>query len=237
MGNEIAGNAGRPAQPPTRSNDPAGKRPQPPAPAGGSNRNSAPGNPPARTAPAGKPGSPAPDRAAGGKAQEEKKLDGLLPISDQVPTPATPQKKTRKPRQNKKQTNTAFNAEQISALFMSGCAIVASRPGFEMFALTKAEADQLATPIANMIAKSEKFANAGEYADAIALVTAALIIFVPRVLMYADQQKKKKAVKEVPKLVRKESKDSGNGGKDAVRNAHAPADDGASVLSAIPSLC
>ena len=53
-----------------------------------------------------------------------------------------------------------------------------------MFAISKAEADQLAAPIANMIAKSERLKNAGEYADAISLVTAALIIFAPRFVVY-----------------------------------------------------
>ena len=225
MGNEITGNNGAVSKQP----NPAGK-PQPPAPAGRD------GNSPPRNPPAGKPDSGSPSRAGAGKAQEEKKPEGILPISDTVPTPATPTKKTRKPRQQKKQNNTAFNADQISALFMSATAIVASREGFEMFALTKMECDQLATPIANMIAKSEKLSNAGEYADAIALVTASLIIFAPRIMMYFDQQKKKKAVKEGVKLVRKENPSAGNGGKSVDKPSPRTAPDGSSVLSAIPSL-
>ena len=57
---------------------------------------------------------------------------------------------------------------------------------------TPAEANQLATPISNMIAKSEKLQNMGEYADAISLVTASLVIFAPRAMVYHEQKKQKK---------------------------------------------
>ena len=166
----------------------------------------------------------------------------MAPISDTVPTPATPQKKTRKsPAKKTKQGPTAFNAEQLSVLFVSASTIVASRPGCEMFMLNKTEADQLAAPLANMIAKSEKLSKASEHADAIALVTAALIIFIPRFLMYAEQNKKKKAMKEGPKLVRKEVKNSGGSGMSVERPDESRRADGednvGSISSAIPAIC
>lgn len=230
MGNEIARDNGIPARPPV----PSPKAPERTGGKPGGDGNSAPGNSATRTPGTGKPGNPA--GGGTGKAEKEK-LSGLAPISDTVPTPATPQKKTRKaPAKKTKQTPASFNAEQISALFISASTIIASRPGCEMFLLSKTEADQLATPLANMIAKSEKLSKASEHADAIALVTAAIIIFIPRLMMFADQNKKKKAAKEAPKLVRKEEKNSGNDGKSTGKSANHAETHGDSVLAAIPSL-
>ena len=76
---------------------------------------------------------------------------------------------------------------------------VASRPDMAVWQLRPEEATQLATPIANMIQKSEALQKMGEYSDAIALVTASLVIFAPRAMVYHDQQKQKKAEKGVIK--------------------------------------
>lgn len=227
MGEEVTRNVGGPALPPVPSANPGRTG------GTGSKGNTVTRNPATGNSPAGKPGSST--GGTGGKAQEKKEFPGLAPISDTVPTPATPKKKTRKQRQ-KKDVNTSFNAEQISVLFVTATSIIAARPGFEVFAISKAEADQLAAPIANMIAKSERLKNAGEYADAISLVTAALIIFAPRFVVYFQQQSAKKKVKEGPKLVRKETKNpDAGGGHDKQSSTPAQGHD-SSILSAIPSL-
>lgn len=110
------------------------------------------------------------------------------------PTPAEPQKKQRrKPSTKKKQKDEGPLAEtQLQALILTASSIVATRPGCEVWALKPEEAKQLAQPIANMIAKSERLQNMGEYADAIALVTASVMIFGPRAYIFASQQKAKK---------------------------------------------
>lgn len=149
------------------------------------------------------PGTGTPARAGtgagprAGTQTEEKKPAGLSAVNNPAaPVPEAPKKQTkRKKSAPKKKTPDSFNADQISALIMSASAIVASRPGMEVFMLRPEEANQLATPLANMIEKSEKLQSLGEHADALSLVTASLVIFAPRVLVYSDQQKKKKLEK------------------------------------------
>ena len=180
--------------------------PAPPA-AGGDRPERTNPDPRSRTSPAGRTETRTADRPAApaaGRKAEEKKSVGVAEVTP--PTPAEPKKKqTRTPRKKKKEEPTAFNAEQITALLVSVSTILASREGFEMFALSSLEAEQIATPIANMIAKSENLAGLGEHADAIALVTACLVIFAPKIMLYFDSQKKKKLERNGGvQLVRKE---------------------------------
>ena len=130
----------------------------------------------------------------------------------------------------------AYNAEQIAALIQGTSAIVASRPDMAVFALTPAEAQQLAQPIANMIAKSERLQNMGEYADAISLVTASLVIFGPRVMIYQDQQKKKKSEKGVIMVDKREKpKVQGDAGKPSKVDAPKPSTHDTGIFASIPS--
>lgn len=182
---------------------------------------------------------------AGGKAEEKKEKSLGLPLVKSetatiVPAPSEPKKNTpKKPRkkQQPKKADTAFSAEQISALIVGASSIVGSRKGFEMFALTEPEAMQLAAPISNMMAKNEKLANAGEYADAIALVTAAFLIFTPRIIMYTDMKKEeKKRQKEGVRIVQTERKADGVDREDRQKNPRPVQPDDHGVLSAIPAL-
>ncbi|KTF58657.1 hypothetical protein AR691_19925 [Bacillus amyloliquefaciens] len=53
---------------------------------------------------------------------------------------------------------------QLKMLLLTTSAIVAARPGMEDFALTADEAEQICTPLANIMAKSEGVAGvASEY--------------------------------------------------------------------------
>lgn len=235
MGNEITGKSGQPVLPPVRSNEPptGGTRPEQhnrnPRPAGtpeaGTRSNSSGG-----TRPAGTP-------------EKEKGLSGLAPVTPKdtpaVPAPNEPQKKQKRKPRKKKEEPANFNADQISGLILSASAIVASRPDMAIWELQEAEAKQLATPIANMIAKSEKLQNMGEYADAIALVTASLVIFAPRAMVFADQQKKKKVERGVIVDKRKEAKSNGGNAKsDGGNEIRTPAngvEPSSSIFAAIPA--
>lgn len=179
-----------------------------------------------------------------GGTPEEKKVSGLAPVKETptlpaVPAPNEPQKKQKRKPRKKKEEPTTFNADQISGLILSASAIVASRPDMSIWALREEEAKQLATPIANMIAKSEKLQNMGEYADAISLVTASLVIFAPRTMMYADQQKKKKAERGVIVDKRKEAKGNAGNAKPAERDTGRTTSNGIepapSIFAAIPA--
>ena len=206
MGEELRTEAGRLAQPPQRSVNPGSPAPKP------ANRNTASaGAGTSRSSQAAGGGSGTP--AGAGKA-EEKTPAGLAAVTA-PPVPEPPKKKqTRKPKQ-KKQEPTSFNSEQISALIVSVSSIAASRPGLEMFAITKLEADQIAAPLSSMIAKNESLKGLSEHADAIALVTACFVVMVPRIMLYFDAQKAKQAkAAGGVKLVRTDEKrkTSGNGG-------------------------
>lgn len=216
-------------------------------PAGGTDGTRNGGNPrPANPAP--RPAAPARTGGAGagaGKAEAEKKVSGLAVVTPEskppvaVPAPEEPKKKQqRKPRKKKEET-TALNSDQISALILSMSSIVASRPDMQIWQLSQAEATQLATPISNMIAKSEKLQNMGEYADAIALVTASLVIFAPRAFAQTELNKQKKIQNAGGvKLVRQDEgrKVSGSDRKPAGANAAPVPQHDSSFLDAVPAI-
>ena len=240
MGAEVNGIGGKPNFPPVPAGKPAGKpaggnRPEP------SNRNPRPaGTPEAGT----RSGAGGGTRTAG--TPEEKKVSGLAPVTPKetptppaVPAPNEPQKKQKRKPRKKKEEPANFNADQISGLILSASAIVASRPDMAIWMLREEEAKQLATPIANMIAKSEKLQNMGEYADAISLVTASLVIFAPRAMMFADQKKKKNLERGVIVDKRKEAKSVAGSAKPVERSTERPPADGvesgSSIFAAIPA--
>lgn len=176
----------------------------------------------------------------GAGTAEEKKPAEMVAVADTVPAPEVPKKKqTRKKntkKNNKKKEPEQFSADQISALIMTASSIVASRPDMMVWQLQQEECDQLAKPISNMIAKSEKLANMGEYADGIALVTASIMIFAPRFMIYGEQKKQKKlqAAGGV-KIVRKETKSAGNAGKPAGTGTADAKEYAEAISSAIPA--
>lgn len=231
MGEELTRNTVRPPEPPKRNSNTGGPAPK------SANRNpDAQGTGTHGTPQAGTSGTGTP--AGTGKTEKTQPV-GMAAVTP-PPVPDAPKKKqTRKPKQ-KKQEPSSFNAEQISALIVSMSTIVAARPGLSMFAITKTEADQIATPLSNMIAKSEALKGLSEHADAIALVSACFVVMVPRVIMYFDAQKEKqkKAAGGV-KLVRtdtekgKTARDSGN---HAGTPSHAVSNDVPSFFAELPAI-
>lgn len=111
-----------------------------------------------------------------------------------------PKGSTNKPTPRKTTpAKTKIDATQISVLLQTMTAIIAARPNMAAFAMTKDEADQLAKPLANIIGKSDAIAEAaGEYADHITLLVAAITIFVPKFLMYKMQRDA--AIAQIPKI-------------------------------------
>ena len=111
--------------------------------------NSRPAAPTPRPAPAAGGNRPAATARTGTPA-EEKKVSGLAAVNSKTPTavpaPEEPKKKQqRKPRKKKEEPQT-FNADQLSALILSMSTIVASRPDMQIWQLSAAEAQQLASP-------------------------------------------------------------------------------------------
>lgn len=235
MGNELAKNAGGLTLPPVRTAEPAAAR-------GTLQRNpgtAAPAAPAART----DNGTGTPARTPAARAEEKEKAAGLAPVKSspdeaKAPAPNAPQKQQRRKKSpaKKQANNSGFNAEQISALILSVSTITASRPGLEVFALTQTEAMQIATPLANMIAKSETLSKAGEYSDAISLVTACLVVMVPRLLVYNDQQKKKKLEKNGGlKIVREEKPRDGGNRRDSKPSPAPAQNDAVNAAAVLPT--
>ena len=119
---------------------------------------------------------------------------------------------------------------------MSG--IMASRPDFAIFALSEAEAQQLAQPIANIIENTGYSEAVGKYADHIALITACLMIFAPRIIVFSQQQKAKKIEKNGGLKLEpvKERKSHGDSAGDNKPTPDTKQNSNNAVLSSIPSL-
>lgn len=236
MGETVTANNNRPPEPPKRSTVPAGTPAAGPAPGKSTRGNSAPAAPGTGNTPAAGSGN---GTAAAGKAQEKAQPVGLAAVTP-PPVPDAPKKKQRKPRQKKQEQPTSFNASQLSALIVSLSSIVASRPGLDMFVISELEAQQIATPLANMIAKNESLNGLSEHADAIALVTACFVIMAPRIMLYFDAQKeRKKLASGGVRLVRTNSqnaKSNENGGKSAGHSTPAPENDVHGFFAAMPPI-
>lgn len=137
-------------------------------------------------------------------AKQGEKLPKLLmvdvPGSDQEEQPKKkrgrpPGTGTKKKSAAKKKTVGNVDSSQLKMLLLTTSAIVAARPGMEDFALSPEEAEQICTPLANIMAKSEGVAGvASEYADHIALLIACFTIFIPKFIMWKSKQPKKKEV-------------------------------------------
>lgn len=97
-----------------------------------------------------------------------------------------------------KQKGGTVDHTHISILLVTMTGVLATRPNMQPFAMTLEEANQIALPLANILAKNEGVANAAsEYADHIALVFAAATILIPKVLMY-QAMKPTKETRDIP---------------------------------------
>lgn len=181
---------------------------------------------------------------AGTAAEEKTTRTSVLAVDDKQQPPAIPspdksgKKKPAKKKPKKKPVKEpSFNASQISALLVSISTIAAAREGMEMWALSEVEAEQLAAPIANIIEKNEKLAAMSEHTDAIALMTACFVIFVPRFMMWSEMQKAKKQIKkEGVKIVRSETESNNDNRGNSGKPAASAKTNGDSIFAAIPSL-
>ncbi|WP_234881342.1 hypothetical protein [Bacillus mycoides] len=96
-------------------------------------------------------------------------------------------------RSNGKAKTPSMELLQLKPILLTVSKMVASREGFEIWALSESEIDTLCEPIQNMLAKTAALEKVGENSDAIALVIACFTIFVPKFLMWNATRKQKKA--------------------------------------------
>ena len=170
-----------------------------------------------------------------GTTAEKKELPKLVPVESKKPEPvkaeAPKPKRVRKKKEPEKQK---VDTQQLNIMIATLSTVIASRPGCEMWKLSQAEIESITTPLGNMIANSEKLQFIGEHSDAFSLISALIIITVPRFILMAQKQKEKKryeitgsrtdtSVKESHKKAENKPSVGNAGQQDA---AHRPANDG-----------
>ena len=133
---------------------------------------------------------------------EKEKLLGLASVNS-VGSDEEPPKPKKAKRKRTNKNNPTFNAEQIKALLLSTSLILGQSEGGKFFVITEKEAEQIANPLANIIAKNDSLASLGEHSDSIALMTACFMIFIPRLIGYMGYRKSKKVLKDKNVMVLK----------------------------------
>ena len=105
------------------------------------------------------------------------------------------QKAQGKPKKvKKKEEEPAIDVSQINLIIAGISSAVASRPGCAHWLLTEKEINSITVPLAGMMAESDIFSKMGEYSNQIALVTACVTVFAPRILITAQQSKERKKI-------------------------------------------
>lgn len=99
-----------------------------------------------------------------------------------------------KPKKVKKKEEPAPDTSQLNLIIAGISSAVASRPGCAHWLLTESEIESITTPLARMMQESDVFAKMGAYSNQIALVTACVTVFAPRILITAQQTKEKKKI-------------------------------------------
>lgn len=177
-----------------------------------------------------------------GKASEPLELPEVKETS--VPAPETPKQTKKRTRKKKVQKQpTPFSSEQIQSLLMVATGIIASRKGFEVFALNEKEAEQIAVPLSQIIVEVGVSETVGKYSPYISLVTACLMIFAPKFIIFSQMQKAKKIEKNGGLKLEPINKKSENNGSNrrtdtgtSDGSGHKPEHVNPSVLASIPSL-
>ena len=185
-------------------------------------------------------------KRAGGRTdtnapEPEGKSEELLELAKvETPVPVPEKKPAKKRTRKKKQAKQpSFSATQIQTLILAVSGIISAKEGMEIFAISEEESKQIAEPLAQIIIDSGYSETVGKYGNYIALVTACLMIFAPRFIVFAQQQKAKKIQKQGGlKLepVKQERKTTGNDSTNNKPTTGTKQTNDNSVLSSIPSL-
>lgn len=163
--------------------------------------------------------------------------------SSEIPQPKKAKQKRTRTKKNKNDAN--FNAEQLKAILLTVSAMAETTEATSFFALSEKEAEQIAIPLANIIANNDSLTALTEHSDSIALVTACFIIFVPKLFLFMAYQKNKKAMQKMNIKVakgvetnadREKPKTSGSSEDNSGTASSKGKDDNNSILSTIPSL-
>lgn len=129
---------------------------------------------------------------------------------DEDISPPKPKKKENRGRPKKTtQKKVGLTKENLSAILKSTSDVLGSRDGWDMWKLDEKECNQLAEPLAKIMQRSsylEKVTD--EYGDYIALMIAAVVIILPRLMLQLKQNKEKKKENDIQR--KKEIKKNGS---------------------------
>ena len=150
--------------------------------------------------------------------KQSKDISGLV-VLDEQKTPKEEEKKDkpkqRKPRQvRKSKNNPKISSEQLTLILGGISTAIASRKGCEHWLLTEEETKSITEPLAKMIEESSLFENIGQYSNQIALVTACITIFTPRIFITVqkmrEEKKKNGIIRQQPANTVRETQRSNN---------------------------
>ena len=162
-------------------------------------------------------------------------LDNLPDVN--IPEPQQPKQKRKYNKKPKEENTSSFDSKQITAFIVAVSSMVATREGMAHWLITEAEAEQIAKPLSNIIAKSEQLKVLGEHADAFALVSACLMIFAPRLIITLQTNKSKKGVKKVNESRKHNDTKSSHSNTEIPRkDAVTPSTDGKTIFESIPAI-
>lgn len=130
------------------------------------------------------------------RGEEKTILPRLVDV--EIPTPdigegeaAAPKKPARKKAAAPKKNN--LTAANVAGILKASFDIIGNREGLELWKLDQKECDQLAEPLAKIIAKSTYMERVtDEYGEYIALIIAIGMIIIPRFMMQLKQNKENK---------------------------------------------
>ena len=170
------------------------------------------------------------------KTEKVSKVSVLTDLPDvNIPEPQQPKQKRKYTKKAKEENNSSFDSKQITAFIVAVSSMVATREGMSHWLISEAEAEQIAKPLSNIIAKSEQLKVLGEHADAFALVSACLMIFAPRLIITFQTNKSKKGVKKIDG--KHNDRKSSDSDKQVHReNAVTPSDDGKTIFESISAI-
>lgn len=101
-------------------------------------------------------------------------------------------KKPKQVRKSSKNNNPKISSEQLTLIIGGISTAIASRKGCEQWLLTEEETKSITEPLSKMIEESSLFENIGQYSNQIALVTACITIFTPRIFITIQKMREGK---------------------------------------------
>ena len=157
-----------------------------------------------------------------------------------VPETEQKQKKPKKVRTTKKKQS-KVDTGNIDKMLVGISEIVASRPNCSHWKLKEAEAKTITEPLTALLSEKEIFQKIEEHSNEIALVTACLTVFVPRIFVTVQlnnikKQELKKANDEQRKIKQAESNNIKSNGRSNGERPDNNKNDEWSVAGLLPSV-